>query len=255
MAFTNWHEKNPATNPSFLGSLRWDSHVWARQTFAKSFASGGFTATAFAPSAKEALVSPWRSKARPGSARYIENLEKLQKMYPKDTRIQDAVSKARKAPPPKSGLRFGGAALMGAMLILPAFLTEGSGKEKARAVTSGAGMFAGWEVGSKAGMGIGAAVGSIVPGIGSAIGAAVGYLGGGLIGGFAGEELTDTLTRIPDRMVEKERSRRNLDWGGHTAAFQTRRAHTMRQQSLAAMNRGQMSARSLLGQEATFVHR
>jgi hypothetical protein len=257
MAFSDWHAKNPDPNPSFYGKLRWEAHTWGRQEFAKSFAKGGFAATAFAPTAKEAFISPWRRKALPGSRQYIANLEKLRGMYPRDMRIKEAIETARKPlKAPKVGMGLGGGALMGAMILAPAFMTEGPLHEKARAVTSGIGMFAGWEVGSKVGMGAGAAAGTaVLPGVGTAIGAAVGYLAGGLAGGFAGEEVTDVLTRIPDRMVEKERSRRKFDWGMHTAAFQTQRAHTMRQQSLAAMNRGQMSARSLLGQESVFVHR
>lgn len=257
MAFSDWHAKNPDPNPSFYGKLRWEAHTWGRQEFAKSFARGGFAATAFAPTAKEAFISPWRRKAAPGSQRYIENLEKLQKLYPQNMNIRGAAEAARSpVKAPKVGMGLGGGALMGAMVLAPAFMTEGPIREKARAVTSGIGMFAGWEVGSKVGMATGAAIGTaVLPGVGTAIGAVVGYVAGGLTGSFAGEEVTDALTRVPDRMVERERSRRKFDWGMHTAAFQTQRAHTMRQQSLAAMNRGQMSARSLLGQEAVFIHR
>jgi hypothetical protein len=222
--------------------------VWGRQQFAGSFARGGAAATLFAPSRAEAFISPWRMKAGVGGGRYLENLRRLQKLHPDNPKIQKTISKTLKSGGPKVGPSLLGGGLMAAMIALPAFTTEGPIEEKMRAVTSGAGSFAGWEVGSKLGMGIGAAVGG-------GIGGVVGYIGGGLIGSIAGGELTEAITRIPDRMVDRERNRRNLDWGAHTAAFQTQRAHTMRQQSLAAMNRGQMSARSLLGQESMFVHR
>ena len=45
-----------------------------------------------------------------------------------------------------------------------------------------------------------------------------------------------------------------LEWGKGSAGMNTRRAHTMRQQSLQEMNRGSMSARSLLGREAQYLH-
>ena len=45
-----------------------------------------------------------------------------------------------------------------------------------------------------------------------------------------------------------------LEWGKGSPGMDTRRAYTMRQQSLQMMNRGSMSARSLLGREAQYLH-
>lgn len=259
MAYNNWFSQNPTPNPGFLQRSMWNAHVFGRQQFAKSFARGGIASTMFAPTRKEMLLSPWRRKAAEGSAQYMSNLRKLQKLHPNSPGINKALASAEKAATKGAGrsiLRgLGGGALGAAMVIAPAFTEDGPAHEKARAVTKGIGGLAGFAAGAKVGAGVGAVVGSYVPVIGTAIGAAVGAIVGGIGGSMAGESATDFITRIPDRMVDRERARRSLNWGQHTAAFQTQRAYTMRQQSLALMNRGAMSSRSLLGQEAMFVHR
>ena len=178
-------------------------------------------------------------------------------MHPNSPGVKKAIAATEKGAARGVGRALFGGALGAAMVALPAFTEDGPIEERARAVTKGLGGWAGMAIGAKAGIGMGALIGSFVPipVVGTAVGAAIGALAGGIGGAFAGEAATDALTRIPDRMVERERSRRGLDWGQHTAAFQTQRAHTMRQQSLSLMNRGAMSSRSLLGQEAMYVHR
>jgi phage tail tape-measure protein len=263
MAYGSWFETNTSPNPGALNGARWDAHVWGRQQFAKSFARGGFASTVLAPSRTEMLISPWRRKQAQGSPEYSRRLRMLQSRHPGSSKIAKAIEAAKSGKAGGLGSSLMGGGLMAAFIALPAITTQGPLAERARAVTSGLGAFAGWEVGSKVGTGAGAATGATIGAllgpigtvVGGIVGGVAGWAGGGMAGSMAGEELTDALTRIPDRMVDRERSRRNLDWGTHTKAFQTRRAHTMRQQSLAAMNRGQMSARSLLGQEAVFVHR
>jgi hypothetical protein len=210
------------------------------------------------------LINPWRHKHAAGSPKYIRRLTELQRMHKGDTGIAKALKEARKM----GGGGFAGAgaikyALGGAFVTSAIFATLGAmeagagqeGVEAARGATIGIADFIGWEVGSKAGMGIGAAIGSAIPIVGTAIGAGVGYLAGGMAGAIAGGSMTEALTRIPDRLVEREQSKRRLNWGVQSPAFNTQRAHTMRQQSLSMMNRGTMSARSLLGREAMFVHR
>jgi hypothetical protein len=255
MAYNSWFSQNPNPNASFLQRSMWNSHVWGRQQFAKSFARGGIASTMFAPTRKEMLLSPWRFKHKEGSPQYIKNLRKLQQMHPNNPGVNKALAAVEKGSARGVGRALGGAAIGAAMVAMPAFTEDGPIQERARAVTKGLGGWAGFAIGAKAGAGVGAVAGSIVPVVGTAIGAVVGAVAGGLAGSFAGEGLTDYLTRIPDRMVDRERARRGLNWGQHTAAFNTRRAHTMRQQSLALMNRGAMSSRSLLGQEAMYVHR
>ena len=252
-----WFEKNPMSNPGFMDRTRWNAHVWGRQTFAKSFASGGFAATAFARNRREMITSPWRAKAPVGSYQYLQNLRDLQRVsFSHNPRnVNKAIRDVTKGKPKPMASGLLGLGVTAGIIGVMGATAQGGIHEKARAATAAIGGEIGWFAGAKAGMGIGAAVGSFLPVVGTAVGAAVGYIGGGLLGYAAGSEATDFLTRLPDRLVDKERSRRGLEWGNNIAAFQTRKAHTMRQQSLAAMNRGQMSARSLLGQEAVFVHR
>lgn len=261
----DWFANNPNMNANFLQRSMWNSHVWGRQQFAKSYARGGIASTMFAPTRKEMMLSPWRKKYMEGSKGYIARLDKLQKLHPNDPGIDAAIKAGKKARPARLGGfgTVGGFAFGAYYMAEPAFSTKGDAVDKARAVGTGAAGYVGWEVGSKvglkAGAGIGATVGSYIPVVGTAIGAAVGaivgYVGGGLVGSGIGEKIHDTALAIPDRMVERERNRRKLNWGNNTAAFSTQRAATMRQQSLALMNRGAMSSRSLLGQEAVFVHR
>lgn len=249
----NWFQENPVQNPGFMQKARWQSHVWARQRFAGSFASGGFASTAFAPTSGDALSSPWRSKPTVGSYQYMENLRQLQKMHPKNRSIQKAINNVKR-PVHKGAFSRGMSSLMsvaGPAAVIGGsiyFAEDNTPHEIARSITTGIGADIGWIIGAKAGAGIGAAVGGP---LGAVVGGALGAIGGGIAGG----QLTDAMTRIPDQMVDSQRRRRSLDWGKQNAAFNTQRAATMRQQSLAAMNRGQLSARSLLGQEAVFVHK
>jgi hypothetical protein len=205
----------------------------------------------FAPDAPSAFTRALGFAEPQGSVAQIRNLRRLEKLHPQSLGVKSALEDIKKGR--AKGRAIGGGGLLGfgitaGVVAASGVMTEGSMQEKARAMTSAVGMEVGFAAGSKVGLGIGAAIGGPVGGV-------VGFLAGGMIGGIAGGELTDAITRIPDKMVDAQRQSRGLDWGQHTAAFQTQRAHTMRQRSLAAMNRGEMSARSLLGQEALFVHR
>ena len=251
-----WFSENPH-NPGIRGDLMWESHTWARQNFASSFARNGFAATAFAPTAGEAFKSAFRPTIKKGSERHISNLMRLQNQYPDNPDIQSAIQKAKMSGTVKSSLtkRVLGKSLGIGMVGLPMFLTEGSLQDKARATAGGVAGLAGWSVGSKVGMGTGAAIGSMIPVVGTGIGAAIGWVAGGFLGAIGADEGFQSLTRIPDRMVERERGKRKLDWVQDTSAFMTEGAHTMRQRSVQAMNRGLMNSRSLLGKEAVMIHR
>jgi len=246
--YNNWFEKNPNPKPGFLNDARWTAHVWGRQTFAKSFAERGWASVAFAQNSTDALVNPWKRTLSRNSTKYLENLRTLQKLHPNSSSISKAIKAAQTSKPRGIGGGLIGVGVTAGLIATSGLLERGPAPEKLRAATKVAGGLIGWELGARAGMGIGAA-------IGGPLGAAIGYLGGGLIGSIAAEGLTETMTKIPDRLVDRERRRRGLEWGNNIKAFQTEGAHTMRQRSLSAMNRGQMSARSLLGQEAIFVHR
>jgi hypothetical protein len=252
-----YFEQNPhGANPTIRGQLNWDSHVWARETFANQFArGGGALPSMFAPTAGEAFKAPFRKKHKVGSPTHIRNLEKMLARDPNNKGIQKALQKASAGPGKVGTLsRVAGFGLGAAFIALPAFTTEGGIVEKGRAVAIGAASFAGWEGGATLGMALGGAIGSVIPGIGTAIGAVAGYIGGGLLGSMGAESAAGAAFGFADRLVDRERNRRKLDWVGDKTAFQTQRASTMRQQSMEMMNRGMMSARSLLGREGVMLH-
>jgi hypothetical protein len=256
----NWFDTNPyGANPSWRQGAAWKAHTFGRQQFASSFARQGFASTVFAPTPKEAFLSPFRKTHKYGSPEHISGLKRIAAAYPENSGVMESLKKASASAGAgtKTGLlsRVAGAGLMTAFIAMPAFTTPGSPKEKARAVAGGAAGFAGWEIGSKVGMGAGAAIGSLIPVVGTAIGAGVGYLAGGLLGAIGADEGFRSLSRIPDRMVERERSRRGLNWVNNQTAFMTQGAHTMRQQSLQAMNRGLMNSRSILGREGVMLQK
>jgi len=245
-----WFSQNPhGINSTIRQELSWDLHQFAKSSFPSAMArGGGFASSMFAPTTREAIKAPWRRKVGFGSPEHLSNLRRMQKVDPHNLNIRNAIAKASKGPGKVSALRSAARVGVGAALIgLPAVLTPGSGQEKARAATGGLVGQVGWEIGSRVGMSIGSA---ILPGVGTAIGA----IAGGLMGAISSDEGFQALSRIPDRMVERERSKRNLNWTNDMSAFQTRKASTMRQQSLQAMNRGQMSSRSMLGREGVMLH-
>ena len=249
-----WYDKNPyGSNPSLYQEAKWGMHSFARSAFASSFAKRGFASTAFGLTAKDRFWSTLKGPLQEGSREHIRNLEYMSKKLPNDPNIANALKRVKGNRNYIGNLASRGSALTHigiplALTALPAFVTPGGAKEKARATVGGAVSTLGWMAGAK----LGAAVGSAaLPVIGTAIGGLV----GGLAGAIGVEEGFNTLSRIPDQLVERESSRRNLDWINNPAAFNTQNAYTMRQQSLALMNRGMNTARSALGREALIFHR
>jgi len=253
-----WHEKIPHANPTIVQELGWDVHRGGRQVFAGNYARGGAASIMFAhqPKLGDMMRQAFRKPLPSGDPQQIARLQKLQKLHPGNKKIGETIKKlSEKGVSSGIGSKLMGAGMGAAMMLGPAFSTEGPIKEKARAVTAGAAGYVGWEVGSKAGLAAGATLGSMVlPGIGTAIGGAIGFLAGGMGGAMTGEGIADAVTRIPDRFAESQSRRRKLNWAQGNAAFNTEKAYTMRQHSMMAMNRGHMSARSLMGQESVFMH-
>jgi hypothetical protein len=250
-----YFKENPyGSDPNLLQKLRFETHQIGRSVFPSAFAKGGgFVASAFAGTKKEAWAAAWRTQASPGSSEHLNNLMKMKAADPNNTRIDDAIAKVSKAKGKSSILGFAGKTIgkgimFGGMFALPGILAEGDIYDKTRAsVAASTGGLAGWSLGAKLGLGIGAVVGGPITGfLGMAIGA--------FAGGYAGDVGVNKLMKIPDNMVERERKRRQLNWKNDQSAFQTQNAATMRQQSLQAMNRGQMTARSMLGREAVMFH-
>lgn len=258
----DWFQTNPYGNSaSWMKESRWDIHKFGRQQFVSNFARNGLSSTLFAATPGAAFRSVMGKTHEAGSRRHITNLELLLRQDPQNEKIQMALKQARaKTSKSTTGLgkldskigsgtmkalsHVGSAAFYG----LTFATTEGDIVSKSRAtIAEMVGMQA-----FKPGAAVGAAVGTaILPVIGTAVGALVGGLGA-QIGVSAG---VNAIFDTTDRMVQRERDRRNLNWVGDMTAFNTQNAYTMRQQSLSAMNRGMATARSALGREAIMVHR
>ena len=256
-----WFDKNPyGPNPTFKQNVAWKSHLVGRRLFASSYARGGFSATAFAPTTRAAWSSSWSSPLEYGSEQHLENLKQMYAQT-KDKKFIETFEKVRNRSSrtaKQTAMAQGGRAWRGTkrmaklaggatMALLPAITTSGGLKEKGLAMAAGTVGYAGWIAGGKAGAAAGFA-------LGLAPGAVIGGLIGAIAGGSVVEEGFRSLLKIPDTIVERERARRDLNWVGDTAAFNTQKAYTMRQQSLLAMNRGLMNSRSMLGREAIMMH-
>ena len=237
-------------------------NTWGRQMFASSFAKGGIAASMFADTPGQAALNAFKISAREGSARQIRNLEHMVQKYPDSKRVAKALKAARG--PQKMGklgmaMCGAGAAFAAYSIAQPLLATRGSATDKVynsgrEAFSYMVGFPVGSTIGKATGTAIGAVLGSVVPFVGTAIGAGLGSLVGHVAGGFVGGELAGALYDIPQRMVDRERSRRNLNWRNDQSAFMTQSAFTMRQQSLQAMNRGMVTARSMLGREGIMLH-
>jgi len=261
-----WFKENFGSSPSGLVDPRYKAQDFGKRHFSSSYARGGLAATIFAPTTGEALKSPWRRTHKPGSTQHIANLRKMQMQYPGNKKIAKALVSAEQGAA-KAGMlgklgKVAGPAMSAAFVVAPAFTTPGGPYEKGKAMISGAAGLVGFEIGSKAGLGAGAAAGAALGAFlgpvgavaGGLIGGAVGFFGGGLAGSAALSGATDATFATADQAVQNERNRRQLGWVGDQTAFMTEGAHTMRQQSLQAMNRGMMSARSMLGKEGMMLH-
>jgi len=250
-----WYDTNP--NPdTFRGNAQWSAHKFGRQHFPSSFARNGFASVAFAATPGDALAAPWRRKHRYGSAKHVSNLRQIQAAHPNSAKINKAMAAAGKKTSigAMAGKAVGGTVLAGAFAVIPMFTTQGTLYDKTKATIGELGFHGGGLVGAKIGMGFGAAVGSAVPFVGTAIGAAVGAVVGYVAGGMATQLGITKAFSMADAAVDRERNKRQMNWVGNQTAFMTQGAHTMRQQSLQAMNRGMMSARSMLGREGMMLH-
>lgn len=250
----NWFDTNPyGDSASMMKKASWGVHRFGRQQFVSNFARNGMSATLFAPTPKAAFSAVMGRTYEKGSPKHISNLKNLAARYPENPNISNALNEARKKgwkpkTLAKKALGLGAYAASGAFYGLTFATTEGTIADKSKATISemiGVQAF-------KPGAAVGAAIGTaVLPVIGTAIGA----LAGGIAAQFGVSAAVDYGFKTTDRMVQRERDRRNLNWVGDKTAFNTQNAYTMRQQSLAAMNRGMATGRSALGREAIMVHR
>lgn len=258
----NWYATNPVPDPGFTSKLRWSAHKWARQSsvFASNMAAGGFAASMFPANSRDALRNAFKVRYRENSAEHIRRLEELHRLHPRASGAKKALLKARGGIDPATGRRVMpgklghgimsraiGGGLGTALIMGEAMMTEGGAAEKMRGGIGGAAAMVGFMVGTK----VGGAVGGYY---GGPVGAIIGGAVGGFTTSYAAGLTAELITGIPERLVERERERRKFGWVNNHAAFQTQQAATMRQLSLQAMNRGQMSGRSMLGQEGILLH-
>lgn len=255
-------QSNPYQKGAYTGysatmrSWQWDAHAWARQAFASNFTQSGFSSVAFASSRKDMLRGMFRHKVKAGSPEHVRRLHHLA------ARVPGAAPDVRKAlgklsQPTGKFSKFGkalGPLAMVGFAAQAAYSEQGPASAKVGAAIGMTAGMVGWEAGATAGTSLGAAAGSFLGPLGTLVGAAAGYLVGGLAGFAAVDEASKFAASIPQRLVDRERTRRRLNWATPNPAFYTQQAATMRQASLQAMNRGLMTSRSAMGQEAVFVH-
>jgi hypothetical protein len=248
-----------------------------QELFPQNYAEQRSAFVASQPNRASARSAYFSRTAHPGSDRYMNNLRSLEEdmlrrhggILPK--KIEERMAGAKKAHidalahPHRArtlrnlGRAIGPVATLGFAAYAMWGGEGGSTGDRAAAaageVAGGIGGGIGWFAGGATGAAIGSA---ILPGVGTVIGGLVGSFAGSFAGYSAGSGAVGTAYDFANRLVDNEKRKRGLewnDWAGQTQAFNTQRASTMRQRSLEAMNRGMMNSRSLMGREASFMHR
>ena len=233
---------------------------WAQGRWGGNYARGGISSAVFAPSRADMVKAAFRPEATQNSWSHIRRMNKVRqglvdsgRSVKRIDKLIEAAKNGKVGPGRISRLIGGkiGAGFIGYSVISE----EGNILKKGRAGATATASTIGFTVGMKVGAGLGAAAGSLIlPGIGTAAGAVVGGVVGGLAGAIGAEKVVGAAWDVVTAPIERERKRRKLNWVNDNSAFMTQGAHTMRQQSLNAMNRGMTSARSMLGQEGMMFH-
>ncbi|RLC11691.1 MAG: hypothetical protein DRI24_18435 [Deltaproteobacteria bacterium] len=235
------------------------SSTWARSKYTANYARGGFSSVVFAPNRKEMLSSMFRSQLRENSPEHIRAMEKLamERNVSKGavTKRMGNILEAKKG---KLGAGLGkrvfGGVLGGAYIGYAALSANGGAVKKIRGGVSATAETVGFAAGGKAGLALGAAAGSFAGPLGSVVGGALGMIGGGLLGAAGFNMASEQMMDVLEGPAKREQRRRKVNWVHDNSAFMTQNAHTMRQTSLNAMNRGMTSARSMLGREGVMFH-
>ena len=165
--------------------------------------------------------------------------------------VQNRATVIGRSNPRKKAKFPGGLALFVGMGMLGAE----SPYEAARGGTLGAVDYYGWQKGAKAGQALFSATTLAKSGTMFAkIAGGAASFAGGMIGAYLVTKPIEYGIEKWEEGVQRELDARKMNWVGNTDVFDTQRAHTMRQTSLEAMNRGMMSARSMMGREAMMLH-
>jgi hypothetical protein len=254
----SWFQNIPdKSTGNFWQNTKNEYYQWGRNTFASSFASGGYAAAAFGPTPKSRMQAALgMGEVKIGSPEHIRRLRQMSNLPGANTsKLNNTISKMEKmGTAKKSAMRSVAGGLMGvglgaAFIGAPMISAQGGPKEKVKAGAMGAGEQVGFGVGGYFGKALGARLGGVIaPAVGSLAGGIIGgmALSGAVEGGIAfGEHLQDLGSR--NRL-------HGWKWAQNNPAFNNQRAATMRQQAMQQMNRGMMSSRNLLGQEAQMVH-
>lgn len=248
---------------TLFGDIRHEMNMYARSAFAGNFASGGLSAQLFSNTfagRMRAWGSAWNpltmfSGVPEGSPEWKANMTAIEKSAPKSMRAKirlerikggSAAKTVLKSAGMKAGMGVAGVGLSAGFAAYSAYSTEGGAFQKGNAAVSSIAGDIAFGAGALVFSGIGAAVGGPV-------GLAIGIIGSVATAMGATEGTAMFGNYINNKVLEREQ-RRKLEWVNSNAAFNTQKAYTMRQQSLAMMNRGEMSARSLMGREAVMMH-
>lgn len=260
----SWFQEVSPGDRSMHQHLMSGANQWGRTKFASSFAQGGYAAAVFADTSQGRMDAYMgRNQSISGSKEHIQRMRQLA-ANTSDPAAKAKINKqisglAKNGGVGSMGKAIGGALLYGGMtaglVVAPFVATEGSITDRSKAAVSGAAFEVGSGVGGLAGKRAAAnVIGKSFLGRTVASGAV--RLGARMAGGFAMTAVAEAGMAGVDHMRDLgSKTRMNgLEWGQQNGAFDTQRAHTMRQQSLQQMNNGTMSARSLLGREAVYLH-
>jgi len=259
-----WIEQARPEASSLISSMRGGFANFMQGQYASNFARGGIMAHAYGPTAQARRASVRQNnfgvlfgvggnRIEEGSARHIRNLREMADKPGADkNKINGIIEKFEKQAPKKfSVMGMAGKALgPGFAAAYTGFAAatggQGAGNKLQGGIKGAAGMLGG-EFGMYAGLMIGATIGGL-PAV------ALGMIGGGIAGTLLAEGVTGATFDKMNEWADKGKNQRKLEWVQNSTAFNTQKAYTMRQQSLSMMNRGQNTARSLMGKEAVMLH-
>jgi len=232
--------------------------TWGKTHYTSNYAKGGFSSVVFAPNRKEMLSSMFKFQTRANSPEHIRAMEKIameRGAFKGPTKRMASILKAKEGRlgPGLGGRTFGGV-LGGAYIGYAALSANGGAVKKIRGGVSATAETVGFAAGSNVGLALGAAAGSFAGPLGSVVGGALGMIGGGVLGAMGFNMASEQMMDVLEGPAKREQRKRKVNWVHDNSAFMTQNAHTMRQTSLNAMNRGMTSARSMLGREGVMFH-
>lgn len=256
MGLPSWIQNIPDESPGgLMGDARHAMQGFVRNQFMSSFAAGGMAAQAYGPTSRSRMAAVLSREARPGSPEWVRRMEGM-KNTPgaSSTAIDNMIADKRASYRPgrekltKLGMMGKALGPIGFMAMPAIGVVTGEGAYgKAKGGLVGVADSTGFAIG----MGVGRLAGAAIGGIGAV---ALGPIAIGMAAAYGASAIAEKGFEIAEGIVGRERKKRASEWGRSNPAFDTQRAYTMRQQSLSMMNRGQNTARSMMGREAVMIH-